>query len=34
MSFGVRPVNSGRMGDGPSGLLGDTESVFRACSTF
>ncbi|MFH1689785.1 MAG: pyruvate kinase [Candidatus Eisenbacteria bacterium] len=32
MSLGVCPINSGRMGDGPGGLLGDTESVFRTCS--
>ncbi len=32
MSFGVCPVNCGRTGDGPGGLLGDGESVFRACS--
>jgi pyruvate kinase len=32
LSFGVCSVNSGRMGDGPGGLLGDTESVFRTCS--
>ncbi|MCK4915313.1 MAG: hypothetical protein KAS89_04035, partial [Candidatus Eisenbacteria sp.] len=32
MSFGVCPVNVGRMAEGEDALLRDTESVFRACS--
>ena len=32
MSFGVCPVNIGRMAEGEDALLHDTESVFRACS--
>ena len=31
MSFGVCPVNVGRMAKGEEALLRDTESVFRAC---
>ena len=32
VSFGVWPVNVGRMAEGEDALLIDTESVFRACS--
>lgn len=32
MSFGVCPVNVGRMTEEEGTLLHDTESVFRACS--
>jgi len=32
LSFGVWPVNIGRMAEGEDALLSDTASVFRACS--